>query len=98
MVPSASGKPFSRPPSGQRVLMTHFEIIAGLASVAGAGFSLAAFLQARSAKVAAEEARDRTLIRSLADEFEVACSKIDQLLDFLRSDRLPEAGLRSQSR
>ncbi len=75
--------------------MASFQLVAGLASIAGLFFSLAAFLQAWGAKLAAEQARDRTLLRTLTDEFEVACSKIDQLLDFLRSDRLPEAGLRA---
>ena len=74
--------------------MTLFEFIAGLASILGLFMSLGALLQAHGAKVAASQARDRILARTLGDEFELACVKMDQLLDFLRHDRVAEAEIR----
>jgi hypothetical protein len=76
--------------------MTSFDIIAGIASILGLVASMGAWLQARSASTAAKEARDGILLRTLADEFELACIKIDQLLDLVLHDRLPEAGIRAQ--
>ena len=76
--------------------MTSLEIIFGIASIFGLFFSLGALIQARRASAAAREARDRIAIRALADEFELACAKADQLLDFLTHDRQPEATLRAR--
>jgi len=36
------------------------------------------------------------IYNALADEFELACVKIDQLLDFVSHDRLAEAAIRAQ--
>lgn len=76
--------------------MTSFDVIAGIASILGLVASIGAWLQAKSASTAAEEARDAIVLRTLADEFELACVKIDQLLDFILHDRLPEAAIRAQ--
>ena len=82
--------------------MIWFNIIAGIASIVGLVFSLAALLAARRAAKgadrasnAAKEARDAVTVRSLADEFQIACANVDQLLDFLTHDRLQEARLRA---
>ena len=68
-----------------------FDVIAGLASVLGFIFSVAAFIQARRASSAAKEARDAILIRTLADEFQTACNRMDELLELILHDRLAEA-------
>ena len=82
--------------------MIWFNIIAGIASIVGLGFSLAALLAARRAAQradhasdAAKEARDAVTVRSLADEFQIASANADQLLDFLTHNRLQEARLRA---
>lgn len=75
--------------------MSWFEITAGLASVFGLFFSILAWVYAGRASTAAREARDRVTMRTLADEFQLACANVDQLLDFLTHDRLPEARLRT---
>lgn len=54
-------------------------------------FSLGAFIQARRASVAAKQARDAMLIRTLADEFQMTCNKMDELLDLVVHDRVAEA-------
>jgi hypothetical protein len=71
--------------------MFTFEIIAGVASVLGLVFSVAAFIQARSASLSARQARDAIITRTLADEFQLACSKMDELHRFVLHDLLPEA-------
>lgn len=83
--------------------MIGFNIAAGLASIAGLVFSVKAWKEARRAaqkadraSQAAREARDAVTIRSLVDEFQIACTNADQLLDFLTQDRLPEAQLRAR--
>ena len=76
--------------------LTLFEIIVGIASIAGCLFSIGALIQAGRASAAARQARDRVSIRVLADEFELVCAKADQLLDFLTHDRQPEATLRTR--
>lgn len=76
--------------------MPTFDIIAGLASIIGLLFSIGAFVQAGRASQAAKEARDGILVRTLADEFEVACTKAEQLLDFLQHDRLAEGAIRAR--
>ena len=75
--------------------MLWFTLITGLASVAGLIFSFLAWIRAGRASQAAREARDAVTVRTLADEFQLACEKADQLLDFLAHDRLPEASLRA---
>jgi hypothetical protein len=72
-----------------------FTLIAGVASIFGLVFSWLAWRRAGRASQAAREARDAVTIRSLVDEFQLACANTDQLLDFLTHDRLPEARLRA---
>jgi hypothetical protein len=71
--------------------MSPFDLITGLASVAGFIFSLLAFIQARKASLAAKEAREAVLIRNLAEEFQTASGKMDELLDLIAHSRYPEA-------
>ena len=72
-----------------------FAFIAGIASIFGLVFSWLAWKRAGRASEAAQEARDAITVRTLSDEFQQACEKSDQLLDFLAHDRLPEASLRA---
>lgn len=87
--------------------MIWFNIIAGIASIAGLVFSLKAWIEARRAgqkaedagdraSQAAREARDAVTIRTVSEELQVACERLDQLLDFIQHDRIPEAALRAQ--
>lgn len=69
-------------------------IIAALCSIAGMGFSLYAAIQASRASKAASDARDAALIRSLSDELQLACTRGEQLVDFLQNLRFSEAALR----
>ena len=78
------------------MLLTAFDAAAGIASILGLIASIGAFFQAKRATTAAREARDGIVLRTLADEFELACVRIDQLTDFLLHDRLPEAAIRAQ--
>jgi hypothetical protein len=71
-----------------------FDLIAGVASILGLGFSVGAMVQATRASTAAREARDGILLRTVADELDLACAKMDQLLDFLIHDRFSEAAMR----
>ncbi len=71
--------------------MASFDLIAGLASILGLVFSIAAFIKATTAATAAKEARDAVFIRTVADEFQLACNDMDQLLDLITHDRLAEA-------
>jgi hypothetical protein len=68
--------------------------IANVASILGLVTSLVAFWQAKRAATAAAEARDAIGIRTLVDEIESTCVRLEQLLDFLRHNRLPESALR----
>jgi len=54
-----------------------FGYIADFASVLGLFFSLGAFIQARRASKAANRALEMILIRTLADEVELACVRMD---------------------
>jgi len=69
-------------------------ILAAISSIAGMLFSLFAAILARSASKAASAARDAALVRSLADELQLACSRGEQLVDFLQHCRYSEACLR----
>ena len=75
--------------------MTWFNIIAGLASIGGVVFSYLAWTRATQAAGAAEDARKAVTIRTLADEFQLACERVDQLLDFIAHERFSEASLRA---
>ena len=70
-------------------------------------FSLGALLAARRAALKAEdagdrasqaarEARDAVTVRTVAEELQVACERLAQLLDLIQHDRVPEATLRAQ--
>jgi hypothetical protein len=74
--------------------MDTFNILASVSSIVGMLFSALAAMQARSASKAALAARDAALVRSLADELQVACSCGEQLVDFLQYCRYSEACLR----
>lgn len=71
--------------------MNTFEIVAGVASVLGCIISIGAFYQARSASIAAKEARNATIGRTLADELESACGKADDLYIFLAQEQFLQA-------
>jgi len=78
--------------------MSTFGLLAGLASVLGLVVGIGTWIQAwRASKAAqnasevAKEARDAVLVRTLADEFQIACNKMDDLLDLLLHDRFAEA-------
>ena len=75
--------------------MDWFNIAAGLASIGGVLFSFLAWRRAKQAAGAAEEARKAVTIRTLADEFQLACERVDQLLDFIAHERFSEASLRA---
>ena len=72
-----------------------FTLLVGAASMFGFVFSLLAWIRAGRASKAATQARDAITLRTLADEFQLACEKTDQLLDFLAHDRMSEATLRA---
>ena len=73
-----------------------FTLIAGAASMFGFVFSLLAWIRAGRASKAATQARDAITHRTLADEFQLACEKMDQLVDLVVHDRFAEAALRAQ--
>jgi len=73
-----------------------FTLIAGAASMFGFVFSLLAWVRAGRASKAAKEARDAVTLLTVADELQIACQRLDQLLDFVKQDRIPEAALRAQ--
>jgi ATP phosphoribosyltransferase regulatory subunit HisZ len=74
--------------------MDNFSTLAGLASIAGLGASIYAAIKARSASKAASEARDASLVHSLADDLDLASHRAEQLFDFLQHARYNEANLR----
>ncbi len=73
--------------------MNVFTLVAGVASILGLGFSIAAFFAAKAASTAADNARKAILTRTVAEEIEIACKGADQLLDFVENDRDAEARL-----
>jgi hypothetical protein len=75
--------------------MTLFNVLTGIASIVGLLFSYLAWQRAKEASEAAENARKAVTIRTLADEFQLACERVDQLLDFVAHDRFAEASLRA---
>lgn len=75
--------------------MDRFTIIAGIASLLGLVFSFLAWVRAGRASQAAQEARDAISVRNLAYEFQLACERMDQLLNFIVQGQLAEARLRA---
>jgi hypothetical protein len=71
-----------------------FDVLNGIASVLGLAFSMLAAYQAKKASVAARQARDAVVLRTLADELEGICVRAEQLVDFLVHRRTAEAWLR----
>jgi hypothetical protein len=69
-------------------------IVAAISSIIGMLFSIFAAIQASRASTAASAARDAALIRSLSDDLQLACSRGEQLVDFLQHFRYSEAALR----
>ncbi|MFV9616922.1 MAG: hypothetical protein ACNYZG_13270, partial [Gammaproteobacteria bacterium] len=78
----------------QAVEMDILYILAAISSIAGMLFSAFAAILARSASKAASAARDAALVRTLADELQLACSRGEQLVDFLQHCRYSEARFR----
>ena len=70
-------------------------IIAGISSIIGLLFSFFAAIQAWRASKAASAARDAALMRSLSDDLLLACTRGEQLVDFLQHSRFNEACLRA---
>jgi hypothetical protein len=75
--------------------METFNVIAGVASFIGLFFSATAAVQARRASKAAIAARNAAIVRTLADELQLASTRAEQLVDFLAHGRFGEAALRS---
>jgi hypothetical protein len=71
-----------------------FNTIAAICSIVGAFLSGLAAYQAQRASKAASAARDAALVHSLADELQLACTRGEQLVDFLHQCRYKEASLR----
>lgn len=74
--------------------METFNIIAGISGIIGLLFSLFAAILAWKASKAASAARDAVLMRSLSDDLQLACTRGEQLVDFLQHSRFNEACLR----
>ena len=74
--------------------MDSLNILAAFSSIVGLIFSMVAAIQAGRASRAASAAREAALARSLADELQLACSRGEQLVDFLQHCRYKEASLR----
>jgi|SRR5579862_82941 len=68
-----------------------FDIVAGVASIAGLVFSGLAWRQAKKASTAAQQARDAVFLRNLAEEFEDVCEKLESVVEWLKTGSLPEA-------
>ena len=75
--------------------MSIFNLVAGIASILGLLLSGVAAVLARRASRAAAAARDAALVRTFADELQLASARAEQLVDFLLHDRFGEAALRS---
>jgi hypothetical protein len=75
--------------------MISITIISDAASIIGLVFSFLAFLKARSASVAAIQAKQAIYKSSFADELALVCTSMDQLLDLLRHEHHLEAGIRA---
>jgi hypothetical protein len=82
--------------------METFNVIAGIASIVGLLLSGIAAIQARQASKQAKRAseaaiaaRDAAIVRTLADELQLASARVEQLVDFLTHGRFGEAALRS---
>jgi len=82
--------------------METFNVIAGVASIVGLLLSGVAAIQARQASKQAKRAsqaaiaaRDAAIVRTLADELQLASTRAEQLVDFLTHGRFGEAALRS---
>lgn len=76
--------------------MEAFNLVAGVASILGVLLSGAAAFLAKRASKAAAEAREAAAFRSLGEELDIACTRAEQLVDFLAHDRLSEATLRAE--
>lgn len=68
--------------------------ITGICSIVGMLLSGLAAYQAGRASKAASAARDAAIVHSLADELQLACTRGEQLVDFLQQGRYSEASLR----
>lgn len=75
--------------------MDIFKVIVDVSSIVGLLLSGVAAFQARRASKAAIAARDAAIVRTLADELQIASMRAEQLVDFLSHGRFGEAALRS---
>ena len=75
--------------------METFNFIANVAGIVGLFLSGIAAFQARRASEAAIAARDAAIVRTLADELQLASTRAEQLVGFLAHGRFGEAVLRS---
>ena len=67
---------------------------AAICSIIGIIFSFTAAVQASRASKSASAAHAATLIRSLSDDLQLACTHGEQLVDYLKHSRYKEAYLR----
>src|SRR5436309_1197484 len=70
--------------------MTAFNVITGIATFAGLCFSILAWREAKSASIAAQEARAAVLIRTLADALNDAVVLINRIVHLARMNRFDE--------
>lgn len=54
-------------------------------------FSLWAWVRAKAASKAAQAAREAILLRTLAEELQATCDKLDDLMDLIEHDRFDQA-------
>ena len=71
--------------------MPTFDVIAGFASILGLWFSLWAWVRAKAASKAAQAVREAILLRTLAEELQATCDKLDDLMDLIEHDRFDQA-------
>jgi hypothetical protein len=62
--------------------LSKFDFTAGAASIIGAVASLFAWYQAASASKAAKEAKQAVLQRTLSEELESACKKLEEIVNY----------------
>lgn len=73
-----------------------FDIVAGIASIAGAFLSWQAWQAGKSAQRAAIEARRAVRTANAAEELKGLNQSASELLDFIQNDRLQAAALRAR--
>jgi hypothetical protein len=76
--------------------MTILTLIADTASIIGLVFSFLAFLKARNASEAANQAKKAILNSTYGEELALVCTSMDQLIDLLRHEHHLEAGIKAE--